>query len=99
MSRTVAIPGIVWDTMTGSSVLQGPLEDRVAASGYCADLVYALAAPTVIRRGRGCSYHVDLTDAARADLSELIDALSLGARDDGTSAERAAFRVTMERLG
>lgn len=106
-TRTITIPGVAWGLIEGSEVLGGgggfrasdaELVERQRRSGYSLDLVLGLARARVVRRGRATSYEVLLTAEARSDLSELLDALSYGVRDDGTSSERRALRLTQERL-
>lgn len=105
--RTVSIPGAAWTLIEGSEVLGGGgghqtdaagLAERQRRSGYCMGLVWGLAQARVVKRGRGRTYECYLTAEARADLVELLDAISYGVRDDGTSSERHAIRVTLERL-
>lgn len=105
--RTVSIPGAAWELIEGSEVLGGggghqaseaELVERQRRSGYCMALVWGLAHARVVRHGRNRSYEVYLSAEARADLTELLDAISYGVRDDGTSTERRALRVMEERL-
>lgn len=105
--RTVTIPGTAWELISGSEVLGGggairatdaQLYERQQRSGYCMALVQGLATARIVRRGRSHSFEAYLTDEARADLAELLDAISYGVRDDGTSSERRALRLMQERL-
>lgn len=105
--REVELPGLAWEAISGSEVLGGggpwrandaELQRRVDRSGYCMSLVWALATARVVRRGRSRSYRVYLDREARNDLGELLDALSYGARDDGTSSERRAISTALARL-
>lgn len=107
-ARNVSIPGLAWDAIEGSEVLGGGghvgpvthemLDQRVLRSGYCFGLVYALATPRIMRRGRSRSYGLYLADEARLDLLELFEALAIGARDSGTASERQAIATAMKRL-
>lgn len=96
--RRVSIPGLAWFEITGSELLQGPLDTRVERSGYHRDLVYALSDAQVQRRGKGWSYIVELTPIARAELAEFFDAMLTANRDDGEPAVRAALHKVIRRL-